>query len=123
MPEKNQFSVDIVGDYVRLKTWGEMALEGLDAPADAALKLAQENNITKLLDDISEVDPRNASLHMQAKGMGVLWKLRKFDKVAVVFKGKQLGTLFFASLSTLHLNDTFKGFDNEVEAIAWLQSK
>ncbi|HSW98877.1 MAG TPA: STAS/SEC14 domain-containing protein [Candidatus Saccharimonadales bacterium] len=121
--QEKQFSVDLVGNYIHLKTWGKLEIETLDAPANAALSLSQEHHIDKLLDDIREVDSSNASIHIQTKAMGILWKLRTFRKVAIVLQGSRLQTLFFATLEALHLNldSKFKGFENEAEAIAWLQ--
>lgn len=121
--QDKQFSVAVVGDYIHLKTWGKLEIESLDAPANAALTLSQEQHIDKLLDDIREVDGSNASIHIQTKSMGILWKLRTFRKVAIVLENSRLQTLFFATLEALHLNldAKFKGFNNEAEAIAWLR--
>jgi len=116
------FSVVLEGDVVRLKTWGELNLDDLEAPADAALKIAKDNNLKKLLDDIREVDDSDASIYIQAKAMGILWKLREFDKVAIVMQSSTLSTMFFSTLQALHLNgdSKFMGFENEADALAWL---
>jgi len=123
--QEQRFSAVIEGDYVHLKTWGELTLDDLDAPAMTALKLAEEHHLDKLLDDIREVDDSNASILIQTKAMGILWKLRTFRKVAIVLNGSRLRTLFFATLEALHLNldSKFKGFDNEAEAKAWLHEE
>ena len=123
--ENQQFSVDVAGDYIHLKTWGALDTNNLDAPANAALALATERDVHKLLDDIRDIDTSAVSIPMQAKAMGILWKLRKFDKVAIVLQGSRVRTLFFETIENLHLNlDTkFKGFDDESEAIAWLQGQ
>ncbi|HSX34847.1 MAG TPA: STAS/SEC14 domain-containing protein [Candidatus Saccharimonadales bacterium] len=117
-----RFSVVIDGDIVRLKTWGELNLEDLDAPVNAALKQAQTHHIVKLLDDIREVDDTGTSIYIQAKAMGILWKLRTFDKVAILMQSSTLSTMFFSTLQALHLNgdSRFMGFENEAEALAWL---
>lgn len=121
-PDKeNRFSVSDHGGYIHLETWGALELAKLDAPADAAIALAKKRGVTKLLDDIRKVDSSNVNLHVQAKGMSILWKLRFFKKVAIIFKGKEIGFLFFSSLEAVHLNSTFKGFTNETDAIAWLE--
>lgn len=118
-----QFSLEVVDDYVSMKTWGVIDINKVDEPANAALKLAQEKQVTKLLDDISEVDSTGANIAIQTKGVGVLWKLRTFDKVAIVFSESRLRTLFFSTLDTLHLGRDikFKGFESKAEAIAWLK--
>jgi hypothetical protein len=123
-PEPQQFSLEAKDDYIHLKTWGGLDAENIDAPANAALALAEEKHIDKLLDDIRGVDSSGASIPIQAKGMGVLWKLRAFKKVAIVLNESRLRTLLFSTLDTLHLDRDikFKGFEDEAEAIAWLKS-
>lgn len=118
-----QFSLDTMGDYIHLRTWGELDVNDLEAPADAALKLAKAEKIDKLLDDIRDVDTSGVNIAIQAKAMGILWELRHFKKVAIVLKGAGLRNLFFSALDALHLSGaTFKGFENEAEAIEWLRS-
>jgi hypothetical protein len=123
MANGNKFKVSVQNDYVLLETWGELELEDLDAPANGALALAEEHHMDKLLDDIRGVSQTPVSMAIQAKGVGVLWKLRKFRKVAIVFSGKEIGYLFLSTLEAMHLNvnGKFKGFDNEAEAINWLK--
>ncbi len=123
MAKKDKFKVSVQGDYILLETWGELEIEDLPAPADAALALSEETHIDKLLDDIRGVDQAPVSVPVQAKGVSVLWKLRKFRKVAIVFSGKEIGWLFLSTLQAMHLNldSKFKGFDNEAEAINWLK--
>ncbi len=122
--QSQQFSVDVVDDYVHLKTWGELDENNLAAPANAALSLASERQISKLLDDIRDIDSTKVSIPIQSKAMGIIWKLRTFKKVAILMNESRIQTLFFSTLSALHLNldSKFKGFDNEAEAIAWLRA-
>lgn len=110
---------------MRLKTWGELDLDDLDAPAVAALKMAKEGHVKKLLDDIREVDDTGASIYIQAKAMGILWKLREFDKVAILMQSSTLSTMFFSTLQALHLNgdSKFMGFEKEADALAWLHQE
>lgn len=119
--DENGFSVESRDDFIHLITWGHLELETLDQPVNAALNLGKEKKIDKLLDDIRNVDASHVSVHIQAKAAGLMWKLKQFKKVAIVFKGQEMSWLFFSTLEALHLNSTFKGFDNEVEAIAWLK--
>jgi len=120
-----QFSVKAADGYIHLKTWGALDEAQLDAPANAALALAKEKNIDKLLDDIREVDTSAVSIPMQAKSMGILWKLRAFKKVAIVMGESRVRTLFFSTLDALHLDREikFKGFDSLDEAVAWLHNQ
>ncbi|HEX7963101.1 MAG TPA: STAS/SEC14 domain-containing protein [Candidatus Saccharimonadales bacterium] len=117
-----QFSVKAEDGYIHLKTWGPLDENRLDEPADAALALAKEKHIDKLVDDIREIDSSALSIPMQAKAMGILWKLRSFQKVAIVMGQSRVRTLFFSTVDTLHLDreSKFKGFDSLEEAIAWL---
>lgn len=120
-----QFSVEAADGYIHLKTWGALDEAQLDAPANAALALAKEKQIDKLLDDIREVDTSGVSIPIQAKSMGILWKLRNFKKVAIVLSGSRVRTLFFSTLDVLHLDreTKFKGFDSPEEAITWLRQE
>jgi SpoIIAA-like len=122
MADKNQFSIAVEDGYLRLKTWGELDTEGLDAPVNAALDLSREKGITKLLDDVREVDAANVSISVQTKGVGIMWRLRQFDKVAILFGSQRLSGIFFQLLDTVHLNVKIRGFYDEAEAIAWLKS-
>jgi hypothetical protein len=119
--KKSHFNVSVRDDYVHLVTKGPLDVNNLDAPANAALALAKEKKLDKLLDDIRYVDSSGVNISIQSKGFGVLWKLREFKKVAIIFKEKELGHLFFSTLEAIHINSKFGGFDNEAEAIAWLK--
>ena len=123
MAEDRGFKAEVKGKFIHLKTWGELRMEDLDAPANAALALAEQEHVDRLLDDIRNVDSRNISVPVQAKGMAILWKLHTFKKVAIVFKGQEMGWLFLSTLQAMHLNlsSTFKGFDNEADAVQWLE--
>lgn len=118
---EKKYSVEVRDNYIHLQTWGSLELETLDQPVNAAITLAKEKNIDLILDDIRNIESEHVSVHVQAKAAGILWKLKSFRKVAIIFKTQEIGWLFFSTLEALHLNSTFKGFDNEAEAIAWLQ--
>ncbi|HSW65566.1 MAG TPA: STAS/SEC14 domain-containing protein [Bacillota bacterium] len=119
------FKVEAHGSYIHLETWGALDEGDLDAPAKAALALRDKTGIEMLLDNIQRVDASHININVQAKGVGVLWSLRKFKKVAIVFKGDEMGWMFLSTLEAMHLNlnNKFKGFSNETEAIAWLQEE
>ena len=122
MTEKQHFTVTSSGDYIHLVTEGLIEEKDLEAPANAAIALAEKTNVRKLLDDIRNVDKSGVSISVQAKGVGILWKLRAFDKVAVLLKDRDLGKIFFATLEALHVSSKFRGFYDEAEAITWLQA-
>jgi hypothetical protein len=123
--QEQRFSLVVVDDHIELKTWGQLDVDDLDAPANAALVMAQTKHIDKLLDDIRQVDTAGATIPVQVKAMGILWTLRSFKKVAILFEGTTTRTLFFSTLKELHLNlnPKFRGFDDEAEALAWLNEE
>ena len=124
MSVPQHFSLEKRDNYIHLRTWGQLDESQLDAPAQAAIKLAKEEKVDLLLDDIRDVDTTGVSIPIQAKGMGVLWELRKFKKVAIVLGNSPLKNIFFSTVEALHLTHgtQFKGFESEVEAIEWLHS-
>ncbi len=122
--ETQQFVTEVKDGYIYLKTWGQPDMDHLDAPVTAALALAKENNCDRLLDDIRGVDSSSVTIPMQAKAMGLIWKLRSFKKVAMVMDTGRMSTLFLGTLNALKLDHgaQFKGFHDEAEAIAWLNN-
>jgi hypothetical protein len=119
------YKLNAQSNYIRLETWGPIHIEDLDAPAKAALALRKETGIDKLLDNIQNVDDSRVNINIQTKGVGVIWSLREFKKVAIVFKSGDMGKMFLATLEAMHLNlnNKFKGFDNETDAVKWLQEE
>lgn len=117
------YELAVQGRYIHMRTWGPIHEEDVDAPAKAALALRKESGVNRLLDNIQDVDDRHVSITMQTKGVGVVWSLREFDKVAIVFKEGDLGHMFLSTLEAMHLNlnNKFKGFDNESDAVTWLE--
>jgi hypothetical protein len=120
---EDRFTVANKGTYIHLKTWGKLDLDDLDAPVNSAIALAKEHRVERILDDIRDIDSSNVSLYIQTKAASIMWKLRKFKKVAIVFKGREVGFLFFSMLQNLHLNANFKGFEDEAAAIAWIKER
>jgi len=118
------YKLKVQGNYIHMETWGVIHDEDIDAPAKAALALRKETGIDRLLDNIQNVDS-HVSIALQTKGVGVVWSLREFHKVAIVFKQGDLSKMFMSTLEAMHLNlnNKFKGFDNETDAIAWLQEE
>lgn len=116
-----QFTVEKRGNYIHLVTRGRLEIESLEAPANAAIALAEKEKVDRLLDDIRFIDSTGASIKVQSKGFGILWKLRTFKKVAIVFKQDEVGRLFFSTLQAMHITSRFNGFKDEAEAVAWLE--
>jgi hypothetical protein len=121
--DAQQFSVEVRDDYIHLRTWGGLDEHQLDAPANAALELAARAHVEKLLDDIRDIDTTGVSIPIQAKAMSILWKLRVFKRVAIVLNGSRIENLFLSTIQGigLHLEDKFRAFNDEADAIAWLE--
>lgn len=124
MDSNKKFSIKEANGYVHLKTWGELKTEDLNEPVDSAIALAQEKKITKLLDDIREVDSSRVSIPVQAKGLSMLWKLQHFKKVAIILNSEELSWMLTSSLDAMHIefSSRIKAFKDEPSAIAWLTS-
>jgi hypothetical protein len=125
MPAAMTFSMEITDDYIRSTVCGSLDLATIEQPFDAMMALAEEKHITKVLDDVRELDSSNLGIKVQSKAMGLLWKMRVFDKVAFLSKPNRLQNMLQSTMETMRLNITtkFKGFTDEAEAIAWLQEK
>jgi len=121
--QPNQFTIEQRDGYVYLKTWGPMAMEGLEKPPDAALEVLKEGKCDKLLDDIRDVVMTGVNIDVQTKGVGIMWRLRAFKKVAILYKGQETEKIFFGTLEAMRLDTKFKGFETEEEAVAWLTTE
>jgi hypothetical protein len=117
------YTIHRTDGYIHLETWGVPTEENVADPVNAALKLAKEQDVHKLLDDIRRVDDNDISLYVQAKGLKVLWALQKFDKVAIVLTGEEMNWMFESSLHALQLVGIarIKGFADIDSADAWLR--
>jgi hypothetical protein len=116
------YQVRLQDDFIYLETWGVPEEGNVSAPVDAAIKLADEHHAHKLLDDIRRVDGDSISLMVQAKGLGVLWKLRRFKKVAIVLSGEEMSWMFTSSIQELRfgIERRIRGFQDVDSAVAWL---
>lgn len=115
------FNVTVDGDIIHLVTSGRPTTDNVFEPVDAALELANEKHISKLLDDIRGVDSSWVDLPVQTKAMGVIWKLRRFKKVAIVLKKEsELNQLLMGALTALKIASKIKSFESEDAARAWL---
>lgn len=119
-----KFSVEPKNDFIYLRTWGELSTNDVHEPVDAAIELSKQKEIFKLLDNITAVDSSRVSIPVQAKGLGVLWKLQHFKKVAIVMNSGEFAWLLSSSLQAMHIEMSSKihSFTDEKAAIAWLES-
>ena len=115
------FDMAVDGDIIHLITRGHPTTDNVFEPVDAALALADKKRVDKLLDDIRGVDSAWVDLPVQTKAMGVIWKLRRFKKVAIVLKKEsELNQLLMGALTALKITSKIKSFDSEDTARAWL---
>lgn len=121
---EQSFDVAVNGGIVHLVTRGRPTTDNVYEPVDAALAIADAKRADRLLDDIRDVDSSWVDLPVQTKAMGVIWKLRRFNKVAIVLKKEsELRQLLMGALTALKIASKIKAFDNEDAARAWLQEK
>lgn len=124
--QEQGYNVRAQDDYVHLETWGVPNEKNVSEPVAAAIKLADQKNVSKLLDDIRGVNGDAISLMVQAKGVGVLWKLRHFKKVAIVVSSEEMTWILTSSLQELGLSLggwNIKHFDDVDAAKQWLAHK
>lgn len=78
------YEVTVEDGYFRTTVWGGAGTEVFEASTNELLELRDRKNIkiNKLLCDIRELLPQNIDIVAQAKGIGMLWNIRSFDKVA-----------------------------------------
>jgi hypothetical protein len=120
-PADQSFEVAVDDDIVHLITRGRPTTNDLYEPADAAIALADKKRVDKLLDDIRGVDSSWVDLPVQAKAMGVIWKLRRFKKVAIILKSEsELRQLLMDALGALRISSQIRAFDDEKSARKWL---
>lgn len=119
--DEQGFTVKNESDYIHLVTWGVPSIDNVAEPATAALDLAHQHGIHKLMDDIREVDVTKISVHVQVKGTPLLWKMRDFKRVAILVKHDELGSILHSTLKMLDIGGNIRGFYDEAEAIAWLR--
>lgn len=116
------FDVAVDDGIVHLVTRGRPTTDDVYEPVNAAIELADKKRVDVLLDDIRGVDSSWVDLPVQTKAMGVIWKLRRFKRVAIVLKKESdLRQLLMGALSALKIASKIKAFDNEDAARAWLQ--
>jgi hypothetical protein len=122
--EDQGYKVSVEDDFIHLETWGVPTEKNVAEPVSAAIELAEDEKITKLLDDIRLVNADAISLLVQAKGVGVLWKLRRFKKVAIIISSAEMTWIFTSSLQELGLNLggwNIRHFSDVGPAKAWLK--
>ncbi|HET8671029.1 MAG TPA: STAS/SEC14 domain-containing protein [Candidatus Saccharimonadales bacterium] len=119
--QEKHYEVDLRGDHIYLRLIGQINGHDLHQSTEDVLKVAKRVKVYKLIDDIRELDRSSVTIGLQTEAIGLLWKLRVFQKIALVYKDDEIGRLVAATLQTIHFTSRARAFDNEIEALAWLQ--
>jgi stage II sporulation SpoAA-like protein len=110
-------------DYINLAFQGVVNIDDLHDSTDDIVRIAQQQDVYKLLDDIRELDRSSVTIQLQTESIGLLWHLKIFKRIALVYKDGEIGRLVKTTLETVPFLSKCRAFDNEAEAIAWLQQE
>lgn len=120
MDEKH-YDITMRGDHIYLKFEGHINNADLHKSTEEVVALSKREHVFKLLDDIRDLDLSSVTIGLQTEAIGLLWHLRKFKKIALLYENQEIGRLVATTLQTVHLADRCRTFEKEAEAIAWLQ--
>ncbi|HJQ08163.1 MAG TPA: STAS/SEC14 domain-containing protein [Candidatus Saccharimonadales bacterium] len=123
MANDKQYSIEVIADRIKLRLWGPINVTDLKESTTAIVEIAQEHGITKFLDDIRDLDVSSVTIGLQTEAIGLLWKLRNFKKIAILYGDSEIGRLVHVTLETVPFSSKCRAFDNETEAIAWLDEE
>jgi hypothetical protein len=120
---KQHYEVALRGDHIYLKFKGQVEVGDLRKSTDDIVALAKHGNVSLLLDDIRDLDRDSVTIRLQTEAIGLLWHLRHFKKIALLYSDNEIGNLVATTLQTVHLVGRCRAFDNEADALAWLEEK
>lgn len=123
MATDKQYEIDLKANYIYLKFKGKLSVDDLKGSTEEILQLAEKHDVHCLLDNIREIDTSSINMGLQSQAIANLWKLRSFKKIALVFSNQEVGYLVLSTLETLHLPLKCRAFDNEPDAIAWINEQ
>jgi hypothetical protein len=117
------YEITIEDGYLRTNVWGAADADIFEASTNELLTLRDAHRVplNRLLCDIRRLKPNNIDIVAQTRGIGALWKIRSFDKVAVVIGDTHVSDMLHQALKVTHFTDKFQTFDDEAEAVAWLK--
>lgn len=121
MQNEKLYEISVQDGYIKTRLWGDADVDVFEASTAEVLALREVNGINMLLCDIRELTPGNVDIPAQARAIGTLWKIRSFDKVALLLGDSRITSMLSSSLDVTHLSDKFQSFPNEAAAIAWLK--
>lgn len=117
------YEVTIEDGYFRTNMWGAAGADTFEASTNELLTLRDTHKVplNRLLCDIRRLKSTNIDIAAQARGIGTLWKIRTFEKVAIVMGDAHVSDLLQQALRATHFTDKFRMFEDEAEAVAWLK--
>jgi hypothetical protein len=120
---ERHYEVALRGDHVYLRFKGHIEVSDLEQSTDDIVALAKREHAFLLLDDIRELDRESVTIRLQTEAIGLLWHLRHFKKIALLYSDNEIGNLVATTLQTIHLAGRCRAFDNEADALTWLEEK
>lgn len=121
--DHEHYEVSLRGDHIRLKFKGFVEVDDLKRSTEEIVALAKRKHTGKLLDDVRDLDRASVTIRLQTEAIGLLWHLRDFKKIAMLYNDSEIGRLVATTLETIHLTGRCRVFENEVEAIKWLEQE
>lgn len=118
--DSSNFTIEGRPGYVHLKLMGTLQEGDLRESTRLASEKASELGVG-VLDDIRDIDLRSVTIRFQSEAIGQLWKHRAVKKVAILYKGDQIGNTVRSTLELIHFIVRCKVFNDETEAVKWLQ--
>lgn len=122
MNDNKLYEVSMRDGYIWTRVWGDAGADVFEASTKEVIALHKAHNVNVLLCDIRELTPNNVGIADQTRGIGTLWEIRSFDKVALLLGDSRITSMLHTALNIAHLSDKFQNFDSEAEAAVWLKS-
>jgi len=127
MPDNTQdklYAITVGDDYFHVNIWGDASSEVVEESTKELLakRDASQPRVNKLLCDIRGLKPHKLDIVGQSRGIGTLWDIRSFDKVAFLVNESPVTDLLQQALSVVHFTGKIRTFEDEAEAIAWLKT-
>jgi hypothetical protein len=125
MPTMNDdklYEVSIQDGYILARLWGDADTEVFEASTAEVMTLREAQKVNLLLCDIRELKADKVDIADQTRGIGTLWQIRNFDKVALLLGDSKVTSMLLSALSATHLTHKFKSFESQAEAAVWLKA-
>lgn len=122
MNDNKLYEVSMHDGYIQSRLWGHAGLDAFEASTKEVLALRDAQKVNVLLCDIRELLHTESDIQTQARGIGTLWQIHDFDKVALLLGDSQVTSTLLSVLSTMHLTNKFKNFEKQADAVAWLKA-